>query len=146
MHETLRIEDLQTDLREALEIRHRVFVLEQGVPAEEERDALDEVALHLVARVDGTPAGTARMVLDASHRTGKIGRVAVLPAFRSRGVGRELMAALALRARQRGLVELYLDAQVPVIPFYEGLGYRAEGPEFLDAGILHRRMRRRLEP
>lgn len=146
MHETPRIEDLGADLEEALEIRHRVFVLEQGVPVEEERDELDAVALHLLARVDGTPAGTARMVLDPRQHTGKIGRVAVLPAFRSRGVGRELMEALALRALDRGLVELYLDAQVPVIPFYERLGYRAEGPEFLDAGILHRRMRRRLEP
>ena len=37
-----------------------------------------------------------------------------------------------------------LDAQVPVIPFYERLGFVAEGPVFDDAGIPHRRMTRPL--
>src|SRR5206468_725759 len=44
----------------------------------------------------------------------------------------------------RGLRELVLNAQVAVIAFYERLGYRVEGPEFLEAGIPHRAMRKPL--
>src|SRR5204862_77624 len=40
--------------------------------------------------------------------------------------------------------ELVLNAQLPVLAFYERLGYRAEGPEFLEAGIPHRAMRKPL--
>lgn len=129
---------------ESLEIRHRVFVLEQGVPAELERDEHDREALHLLARVEGRPAGTARMVVDPRLRSGKIGRVAVLAEFRGRGLGRSLVLALAEEARALGLRELYLDAQVQVVGFYEQLGFQAEGGEFLEAGILHQRMRQQL--
>lgn len=121
------------ELQEALRIRHTVFVEEQGVPLSEEQDALDASAVHLLAFVEGAPVGTARLV------AAKVGRVAVLPDFRGRGVGVALMEALHALA---GDEELYLDAQVGVIGFYERLGYAAEGPEFLDAGIRHRRMRR----
>lgn len=121
------------ELQEALRIRHTVFVEEQGVPLAEEQDAADASALHLLVFVDGAPAGTARLV------GAKVGRVAVLPAFRGRGLGVALMEAMHALA---GDEELYLDAQVGVIGFYERLGYTAEGPEFLDAGIRHRRMRR----
>lgn len=127
-----------SDLEAALQIRYRVFVDEQGVPLEEERDSYDDTALHLLARVDGAAAGTARLVvLPAS---GKVGRVAVLPEFRGQGIGEALMAEAHALAAELGLPELVLDAQVQVIGFYEKLGYTAEGPEFLDAGILHRRM------
>lgn len=121
------------ELQAALRIRHEVFVQEQGVPVAEEQDACDATAVHLLALVDGVPAGTARLV------GAKVGRVAVLPAFRGHGVGVALMEEVH---RLAGDEELYLDAQVGVIGFYERLGYTAEGPEFLDAGILHRRMRR----
>lgn len=134
--------ELAGDRSEAMAIRQRVFVEEQGVPPEEEADHLDDAAIHVLTRVDGRPAGTARMVVEGDR--GKIGRVAVLPEFRGRGVGVALMEALTRRARLSNLRELYLDAQVEALRFYERLGYTAEGPEFMDAGIVHRRMRRRL--
>ncbi len=43
-------------------------------------------------------------------------------------------------ARELRLEPVILDAQVQVIPFYEKLGFVAEGPVFDDAGIPHRRM------
>ena len=76
----------------------------------------------------------------------KIGRVAVRKAYRGAGVGKALMLAVLDAARKRGLTHAVLDAQVPVIGFYEKLGFKAEGPVFDDAGIPHRTMRRPLSP
>ena len=46
-------------------VRTTVFVEGQGVPAELERDALDPVSIHVLARdADGTPVGTARLTPD----------------------------------------------------------------------------------
>lgn len=120
-------------------IRMEVFVEEQAVPEALELDEHDAMARHWLARVDGEPVGTARAV--ALEGTWKIGRVAVRAPWRGSGVGRELMRAILAAARDEGVAVLALDSQVHALPFYERLGFVAEGPEFDDAGIPHRHMR-----
>ena len=71
-----------TEDREAcFRLRFDVFVTEQGVPVEEEIDALDDVATHLLATQDGQPIGTARIV--SAGDTAKIGRVCVVKTARA---------------------------------------------------------------
>lgn len=131
----------EADRAEAMRIRFAVFVDEQQVPAELEADEYDADALHLLAvsSRDGTALGTARLV-DKNGGVAKIGRVAVLPAYRGRGVGAALMDFVLEEARRNGFSTALLDAQVPVIPFYERLGFVPAGPVFDDAGIDHRHM------
>lgn len=135
------------ELREALALRFRVFVDEQHVPADEEVDRYDASptssdALHLLARAGDVPVGTARLLLDAPT-SGPIhlGRVAVLAEWRRHGVGNALMGRLHDEARARGYRSIEISAQIHAIPFYERLGYIAEGPVYLEAGIEHRTMR-----
>jgi len=126
------------DMSECFRIRHEVFVTEQGVPEAEEIDTYDAHAHHFLAWHEGEAVGTARLVLIDEGRTGKIGRVAVDRTQRGLGVGAALITAAEAAAPK---VDRYqLDAQVDAIPFYERLGYVAEGENFLDAGIAHRRM------
>ncbi|HZT43723.1 MAG TPA: GNAT family N-acetyltransferase [Chthonomonadaceae bacterium] len=127
-------------------VRMVVFVEEQAVPPEEELDALDVTATHFLARLKlpqaGDPlgiVGAARLV-DKGGSVGKIGRVAVLREHRGRGVGVLLMRVAEEAARAQGMTRVVLDAQCQAIPFYERLGYTAEGDVFLDAGIEHRLM------
>lgn len=127
----------------ALTVRRTVFVDEQAVPLDEEIDGKDGEAWHLLA-VDGdTAVGTARLIAGS---TAKIGRVAVLAAYRGRSLGKQIMAAAHRLAAELGASDIALDAQTYVIPFYEQLGYVAEGSIFLDAGIPHRRMCRPIVP
>jgi len=128
-------------VRACLAIRRVVFVDEQGVPLAEEIDAHDATCTHLLATVGGQPAGTLRWRL---YRDGavKIERVAVLRPWRGRRIGRALMTRLLRDLDAAGVAVTVLDAQLEAIAFYARLGYVAEGPTFLDAGIAHRRMRR----
>ena len=120
-----------------LAIRFAVFVDEQGVPPELEQDARDPDAIHLLATSQvGEPIATARMLAD-----GHIGRMAVLPDWRRRGVGAALLRRLIEIASAQGRREVFLHAQCQAEPFYRRLGFVAEGEEFQDAGISHRRMR-----
>lgn len=120
-------------------IRMQVFVAEQNVPPEEELDELDASALHFLAHWNGTPAGTARC-FEKSPGVWKIGRVAVLAQYRQHKIGAQLMrAAEAACPTARAFI---LTAQCQALHFYEKLGYVAEGPEFLEAGIPHRLMRK----
>ncbi len=135
----VRLVQNQQERQESLDIRQRVFVEEQGVPADLERDSQDGEALHWLGWREGRVAGTARLVRYGGQ-SAKVGRVAVLPEWRSSGLGRELMEAIHGWVKDQPLQQIVLDAQVTVIPFYEKLGYQAEGDIFEEAGILHQRM------
>jgi len=135
------------DVELAYRIRHDVFVLEQDVPLDLERDEYDEGADHFLARVSGAPAGAGRLIVEYDERArpvGHLGRLAVLPAHRSNGVGVALVRAIESRARARGLAAVVLGAQVHALGFYQRLGYAAYGEVFDDAGIPHRHMRKEL--
>ena len=129
-----------SEFPECARIRHEVFVVEQNVPSELEMDEHDATALHLIARQDGSPVGTARILVKDDGMTAKIGRVAVLPQARGCGIGRTIMQAIETLPELAGTSKLKLDSQSHALPFYERLGYSAEGPEFMDAGIPHRHM------
>lgn len=125
------------------DIRRAVFIDEQQIPEAEEWDAHDATCLHYLAGTRDAPAGTARLI--AKGRVAKIGRVAVLPAFRGTGLGVRIMQAVMADATARGFRQAELESQVYAVPFYARLGFVAEGPEYDDgSGILHRLMRARL--
>ena len=127
-------EDQRTVL---LDLRGIVFIQEQGVPEQRERDGLDPDCWHVLARDEaGRPIGCGR--LTPAH---KIGRMAVLQEWRGHGVGMALLRELVARARSQGWPDVALDAQVSAIGFYEREGFVAYGEEFEDAGLAHRAMR-----
>lgn len=124
----------------ATPLRHRVFVVEQGVPPDLEMDALDPSCRHAVVRnAAGDVIATGRLLPD-----GHIGRMAVAAAWRKRGVGGVVLEALVAEAAARGMREVALNAQVHAEPFYRRHGFAAEGEVFMEAGIAHRTMRRQL--
>ncbi|HNM47107.1 MAG TPA: GNAT family N-acetyltransferase [Candidatus Sumerlaeota bacterium] len=131
--------------KSALEIRMAVFVVEQHVPAEEEVDAIDEVAHHVLA-FDGEAAiATGRLFTAPEDATlGKIGRMAVLESHRGSGAGSAIMDALLVEAKRRGYRTVALSAQLHAIPFYERHGFEAYGGVYDDAGIPHRMMKKGL--
>jgi len=132
---------LTTDLATCHALRRIVFIEEQNVPEAEEVDGRDGDALHLLARLDGQAVGCARILL--AGETGKIGRVCVLREWRGHGIGIALInAALEALRNTEGVERAKLGAQTHAIGFYEALGFVAEGPEYLDAGIAHRDMLR----
>ena len=120
-------------------IREEVFVREQSVPADMEWDEFDAHSRHVLAVANGVSVGTGRLLPD-----GHIGRLAVLRKWRRKGVGSALLMGLLDEARRRGLSRVLLNAQIQALPFYLRHGFHAEGEDFLDAGIAHRRMGRDL--
>ncbi|WP_416136366.1 GNAT family N-acetyltransferase [Cypionkella sp.] len=121
------------------QLRRVVFIEEQGVSEADEVDDLDEVALHLLAVMDGVAVGSARLLVQGE--VGKIGRVCVLQQARGAGIGAALIKAAVVRFRSiDGVKKAKLGAQLHALGFYEGLGFQAFGPVYDDAGIDHRDM------
>lgn len=137
---TVQATDWARDAEPLGAVRRAVFIVEQGVPEDMEWDADDAAAMHFLAVDDmGRAIGCARLLPD-----GQVGRMAVLPAWRGRGVGRALLAAVMNAARVRGHTTLRLSAQTHAAGFYAGAGFVSAGGEFEEAGIPHVAMQKTL--
>lgn len=125
--------DWTRDQARLASVRRAVFIVEQGVPEALEWDAHDAAARHFLATTpSGRPIGCARLLAE-----GVIGRMAVLPAWRGRGVGRALLANAFAAAADMGLRSVRLSAQTHAVLFYERAGLVCIGAPYLDAGIAH---------
>jgi predicted GNAT family N-acyltransferase len=133
----------QTEVDAALALRHEVFCVVQGVSLAEERDGRDDEALHLVVVDDGDVVGTCRLLLVGSEV--KLGRMAVAPAHRGRGLAAELLVEADARARELHAQRIALAAQLTAQAIYRRAGYAPYGDVFLDAGIEHVMMGKALE-
>jgi len=132
-------------VREAIAVRWAVFVEEQGLPADEEVDEWDGICDHLVATLDGAVVGTARLVPQDAH-TVRIGRVVVRREARHQGVATRLMLRCEARAAEQGREVVRLSAQWGVVSFYEQLGYVVTGDPYVEAGLVHMAMTKRIDP
>lgn len=123
------------------DIREKVFVIEQKVPLEDEYDEFDETATHFLVLNDGKPAGTCRWRFTANGI--KLERYAVLESSRGKGVGSKLVEATLADITNNPASEgkqLYLHAQVTAVFLYEKFGFKKEGDQFDECGIMHYKM------
>ena len=124
---------------DAFLVRQEVFIQEQGVPVELELDEFDSSAVHVLAYQDKHCIGTGRLV-NLSDQQSQIGRMAVLAIFRRKGIGKQILQKLVDLAASKGAQEIILHSQVSALPFYEKLGFQAQGDVYDEAGIPHRNM------
>ncbi|GAB3575112.1 GNAT family N-acetyltransferase [Spirosoma luteolum] len=129
------------DSEAAFAIRRQVFVEEQHVAPEEEFDEFESTSTHLLARVDGQPAGTARW--RRTSKGIKLERFAVLPQFRGQGVGKALVGTMlnsVFSLMPEPIESIYLHAQLTAMPLYAGFGFVPTGPQFDECNIMHTKM------
>jgi len=125
-------------LYDLLALREAVFVVEQSC-VYHELDGLDKTAEHLLMIQEEAVIACLRVLPpnDKEARV-RIGRVAVAPVWRNRGLARFMVQHAIDKIRRdypsRGI---YLDAQTYLQAFYSSLGFKPCGDEFLEDGIPH---------
>jgi predicted GNAT family N-acyltransferase len=133
----------ERELEAALDLRHRVFCLEQGVPKHEEIDGRDGEALHLIALDEhGRVVGTCRLLFV--DRTVQFSRLAVDAQARRQGIATRLLREADREARVAGVRRIVLHAQTYARDLYTQAGYEERGRVFVEAGIEHVAMEKRL--
>ncbi|CAN7293265.1 GNAT family N-acetyltransferase [Rhizobium sp. LjRoot258] len=135
----LTVPVFSTLCNEAFKLRRAVFIVEQNVPGDEEFDAFDLIAHHVVAIADGEVCGTLRIIHAEEHV--KIGRVAVGNAWRGHGVASAMMTYAMNEHRSVRENRFYLTAQSDKIALYKRFGFVAFGDEFPDGGMPHLAMK-----
>ncbi|MED4903199.1 GNAT family N-acetyltransferase [Parageobacillus thermoglucosidasius] len=122
--------------KDALFVRQTVFIEEQHVPKEEEIDEFEQDAVHFVLYDGEKPVGAGRF-RTIDDGLGKIERICILPQYRGRGAGKQLMEMIEKFAKEQGIRKVKLNAQTHAEPFYQKLGYHTVSDVFMDAGIPH---------
>ena len=137
MHPDIRCRRAETDdeLAKCMEIRHKVFVTEQGLFCDTDRDEYDGGAIHLAAFSSGRIIGTVSIYHDDSG-TWWGGRLAVLKRYRGRA-GRELVQAAVAQVKALGAADFYAHIQKENLNFFKTIGWRQIGGEFVLHGRPH---------
>lgn len=117
-------------------IREEVFMKEQGF--KNEFDEIDPKAMH-IELYEEEPLGCARIYKKDEH-TYIVGRIAILPQYRGNHYGYEIMSIIENQCKLLGADRIELSAQVRVSSFYEKMGYKKTGEEYLDEYCPHIRM------
>ena len=131
-----------TEIEEALELRQRVFSIEQGVDPAADQDGRDPEALHVVAFAEGALCGTCRLLIEGD--VARLGRMVVDARSRRRGIGRAVLDVAERMADEAGAQRVALHAQVAAADFYAASGYAERGEPFVEEGISHVAMEKQL--
>lgn len=135
----LRTASSPDDIESIRSVRHRVFVVEQGVDEALEWAGEEKNYIYVLARdEDQVPIGTGRILIESDVAT--IGRMAILKDWRHHGVGSAILNRLMKIGQSSGATAFVLSAQLTAIEFYQSHGFVAQGDVYLDAGIEHRKM------
>lgn len=134
--------DLDSKIYEdALSIRYKVFVEEQGFPLEVEVDDLEDQSDHVVLYEDELPIAVARMFTEEDG-VYTIGRVAVLKSTRTKGLGALLMAEVENKVREYQGKKMFLNSQQTVVDFYKKCGFENVGDTYLEHDVPHQKMQK----
>ncbi|CEI84527.1 N-acetyltransferase [Oceanobacillus oncorhynchi subsp. incaldanensis] len=131
------------ELQDVYHIRNEVFVDEQNVPSEEEIDEFDKTATHFIAYDEETPVAAARLRFTEDGY-GKLERICVLKSQRGKSIGKKIMQKMEQEIIQQDFHKAKLNAQTHAQNFYQKLGYEVTSGEFMDAGIPHVTMIKKL--
>lgn len=124
------------ELFEIYKLRVSVFVVEQNCPYQEVDDA-DKAACHLYMKDEtGIQAYLRVLPKGAVHDEVAVGRV--ISVKRRCGIGTQIVKAGIAVARERFHARcILIGAQTYARKFYENVGFRQSGEEFLEDGIPH---------
>jgi predicted GNAT family N-acyltransferase len=125
-----------------MELRRAVFCEEQGVPLEAERDGRDHEAVHLIVLDGERVVGTCRLLTDDG--VARLGRMAVAADRRGAGVGAALLREADRAAAAAGARLIRLHAQAHARRVYDRAGYEVRGEPFMEEGIEHVSMEKRV--
>ena len=132
----------QDEVTAALALRERIFCGEQGVSFEADQDGRDPEATHIVAVEDGAVIGTCRLLFRGD--VARLGRLAVERDRRGNGIAGAILEEADRLSAEAGARAIALHAQTYALALYTQAGYEQHGPTFVEEGIEHVAMEKRL--
>ena len=123
-----------------LKIRQEVFIVEQKC-FYLDCDDLDQKSIHFLGYHNGFLVCYMRVFNNKEDNIWVLGRILVSKKYRNLGLGIDLMnQVLEFLSYDKSNYSLEMSAQTYLINFYKKFNFKAEGDEYLDAGVPHVKM------
>jgi GNAT superfamily N-acetyltransferase len=84
------------------------------------------------------------MIVEMDPKKARLRQMAVLNNLQGKGIGRALIQFAENIARDHGYRIMSMHARKPTVPFFEKMGYKVTGPEFIEITIPHFEMEKDL--
>jgi predicted GNAT family N-acyltransferase len=139
----IRLVSNKQEKDDAFHVRRVVFVEEQKVPEELEIDEDDQTAIHLVGYEKNQPVAAARLRFIDGY--GKLERICVMKDYRGNSFGKQIILFMEEIIKEHDRDQAKLNAQTHAEDFYQSLHYVTVSDQFMDAGIPHVTMIKRLK-
>ena len=139
---TCRLAESSEDLSVHHAIRHAVFVEEQGIFEQTDRDErdVDTATIKILGAGGRIAGGAVRLYPLDEAGLWRGDRLAVLPAFRRLGLGAPLVRYAVWTASELGGESMIAHIQPQNVEFFRKLGWRADGRPEAHVGLPHQRM------
>lgn len=126
------------ELYELLRLRSEVFVVEQDC-VYQDIDSKDQKAVHVLGYDNNKLVAYTRLFKPGDYfNESSIGRVVVREEARGSGAGYEIMnASITFINKVLKMLEIRISAQTYLKKFYNNLGFKEVGEEYLEDGIPH---------
>ena len=130
----------QESSNDILDIRHRVFMIEQHIRDNVLCDLDDNECFHVVVKnTQGDIVACGRITEE-----GRIGRLAVLLTYRGMGIGTKLFKTLIDIGKSKNLKNISLNAELGDQRFYNMQQFTSAGPVYMKQGVPHQMLARKL--
>lgn len=123
-------------------LRNNTFVIEEQLPYNDEFEGDEDKFIHCCLYRGDELIATARIGVEGNYA--RISRIAVKAGLRKQGKGTAIVKYAEEMAKQFNKPSLLVIAQIQAKGFYEKIGYAAVGEPFIDAGLPHIRMVKRI--
>ena len=123
-------------------LRARVLLDPFGIDHELARE--DDARARHLALFDGAECVAVLMLVPLDSRTMRMRQVAVAPDRQRSGLGSRLTREAEKLCKETGVTRIVAHARAPALPFYESLAYRVTGEPFVEVGIAHRTVEKKL--
>ena len=131
------------EYEDTLVLRYEVLRKPLGLSYDPRELAEEDDSFHIATRLEGKVV--ACLVLKPlDERCIKMRQLAVRESSQGKGFGRELVNYAESFAKERGYSEIVLHARETARGFYEKLGYTSEAESFLEVGLPHVAMGKKL--
>lgn len=129
----------EEDYQKTLELRDEILRIPINLKLSDDDTKEDHKRVHMAAFLEDEMVGCL-MLSEDSPNVFRIRQVAVKPTLQRLGIGSALMAFSEDYAKENGANQIILHARRVAEDFYEKLGYKQTGDEFVERNIPHIKM------
>ncbi|MEO6490391.1 MAG: GNAT family N-acetyltransferase [Ferruginibacter sp.] len=131
------------EYKQMVSLRHQMLRQPLGLTFSQEELEKEKDNILIAAFDDDDMLGCC-MLTKVNSNTMQIRQMAVPNNLQGKGIGASLISFMETIARDKGCKCLVMHARDTAVSFYEKFGYKAKGEPFMEVGIPHHVMEKRL--